>query len=130
MTKTEAEKKFVAEWMGYPVKVDNKGNLVWFDTYTTYKTHHHFDCTFEAWNPNESRDWWDEIWENMSGDFMFDYAFALTKKLCPDEELQDWSVINNFVIHKAKPQICWPVLIQELDNKTKFLAANREAQEA
>jgi len=110
------EKILVAQFLGYGVKSTVNWGYVWSDTFDTYETHHHFDCTFGAWNPQDNetgRQWWDEIWGKMSEQFSESqwqkYFTIIVKK--------DYGDARNFrIAHTAVPGLCWKALIPVLEN--------------
>lgn len=127
MTRLDEEKKLATEWLGYGVKVDHKysDKYVWSDTYDTYKTHHHFGCTFDEWNPQDNetgRSWWDEIWRKMfqgtaemwevySQIFVNYYNNQRTEK-----QVQNNPPLNfRLLFHTAKPEVCWKAFIMTLE---------------
>jgi len=80
----EKEKILVAEFLGFKVKPDHKyrNKYVWSDTYDTYKTHHYFGCTFDEWNPQSERKWWDEIYQKLAQKKIFSDFIAALNFFC------------------------------------------------
>lgn len=62
------------------------------------------------WNPKNTREWWDEIWDKMD-EITFDKYLKILKGLFPTNISEQWT---DYHFHTAKPEACWKSLVKTL----------------
>ena len=86
---------------------------VWINNNPEYKEH----FFLPKWNPQEKREFWDRIWEAMDKKQKTDYILILRDITGSNDEHILLDIF--WIVHTAKPEICWKALIKLLKMKDK-----------
>jgi len=106
MMNLEDEKKRVAEWMGWEIRLDDEH----LGAFSNMKQE--FIDFYKNWKPQSERKWWDEIWERLS---VYDLDYVYTDNVQKFAHAQETrGLATKWYIHTAKPEVCWKALLKTL----------------